>query len=279
MASLTPKLTATPGTPPTYNVGMAETFSWIPVEGAERPLYARATYLANPEDIKVSLSAGDLNIGIDTTDLENLIARSNTLLNTLTSDTHSIEGLTDSIEAFVDAIDLSVVNTNLRMDVLTAVDFATVGKQNAIITLLNALTANTDLIKFNTDSVETLVSATNTLLGSLTALQNDKQSQIITLLHAITGTAIEVDLAADQITLNVDQVETLLNNLTATNVQVPGFAIPPYDEIDLSYYGSTNNLSNVSYLKNSTAVMSLSFVYATNPPTTNDELIVNVKKV
>lgn len=44
MASLSPLLTATPATLPTYNTGLAETFSWIPVEGAGRPLYARAVY-------------------------------------------------------------------------------------------------------------------------------------------------------------------------------------------------------------------------------------------
>jgi len=41
---MTPVLTATPGQPPTYNPGMAETFSWIPVDDADRPLFARATY-------------------------------------------------------------------------------------------------------------------------------------------------------------------------------------------------------------------------------------------
>lgn len=67
----TPLLTATPGAPPTYNPSMAETFSWIPVEGAGRPLFAQATYLANPEDIKVSLSAESLNVNLG--DVENLV--------------------------------------------------------------------------------------------------------------------------------------------------------------------------------------------------------------
>lgn len=40
----TPLLTATPGNPVTYSVGQAETFSWVPVDGAGRPLYARAVY-------------------------------------------------------------------------------------------------------------------------------------------------------------------------------------------------------------------------------------------
>ena len=67
----TPLLTATPGTPPTYNPSMADTFSWVPVEGAGRPLYARATYLANASDISVSLSAGEMNVNLE--DVENLL--------------------------------------------------------------------------------------------------------------------------------------------------------------------------------------------------------------
>lgn len=62
MATLTSKLTATPGRPPTYNVGMAETFSWIPIEGAGRPLFARANYITNFEDFTISLSAAELNV-------------------------------------------------------------------------------------------------------------------------------------------------------------------------------------------------------------------------
>ena len=62
MPTLTTRLTSTPGAPPTYNVGMAETFSWIPIEGAGRPLFARAGYITNFEDFTISLSAAELNI-------------------------------------------------------------------------------------------------------------------------------------------------------------------------------------------------------------------------
>lgn len=70
-------LTATPTAPPTYNPSMADTFSWVPVSGAGRPLYARATYLANASDISVSLSAGDLNIYLDEveTKLDSIISQ------------------------------------------------------------------------------------------------------------------------------------------------------------------------------------------------------------
>lgn len=48
MATLTPILTGTPGNPPTYSVGMAETFSWVPVQtNVGRPLFAQATYTVN----------------------------------------------------------------------------------------------------------------------------------------------------------------------------------------------------------------------------------------
>jgi hypothetical protein len=42
--TLTPVLTSTPNSPTTYNTGIAETFSWVPVEGAGRPLYAKVVY-------------------------------------------------------------------------------------------------------------------------------------------------------------------------------------------------------------------------------------------
>lgn len=45
----TPILTATPANPPTYNPSMADTFSWIPVEGAGRTLFAQAVYLVGSD--------------------------------------------------------------------------------------------------------------------------------------------------------------------------------------------------------------------------------------
>lgn len=61
-------LSATPSTPPTYNPSMADTFSWVPVEGAGRPLYARASYLVGAD---LNLTMGDLNINM--ADVESLL--------------------------------------------------------------------------------------------------------------------------------------------------------------------------------------------------------------
>lgn len=145
MPTLTPKLTATPGTPVTYNPSMADTFSWVPVEGAERPLFARASFLTNASDI--SITTGDVNV------------------------------------------DLTTVESGI-------------------------------------------------------ALNN-----------------------------------SLLTSLTASSAKVPGFSIPEHDEISLSYYGSTNNLQQVDYKKSSTTVLSLSFAYNPQPPTSNSALLATVKKL
>lgn len=48
--ALTPKIVSTPSNPVTYNTNMADMFSWIPIEGAGRPLYARATYSVNNQN-------------------------------------------------------------------------------------------------------------------------------------------------------------------------------------------------------------------------------------
>lgn len=64
----TAQLSATPSVPPTYNPSMADTFSWVPVEGAGRPLYARASYLVGAD---LNLTMGDLNVNM--ADTENLL--------------------------------------------------------------------------------------------------------------------------------------------------------------------------------------------------------------
>jgi hypothetical protein len=62
---LTPILSATAGTSRAYNPGIAETYSWVPVDGEAlgRPLYARANYITNFSDLQVTLSASEVNIG------------------------------------------------------------------------------------------------------------------------------------------------------------------------------------------------------------------------
>ena len=65
-------------------------------------------------------------------------------------------------------------------------------------------------------------------------------------------------------------------NLYESLKQIAGFEIPAYDQIDISYYGATNNIATVQYLNSGNVVATLTLVYAVQPPTTNDANLVNI---
>jgi len=67
----------------------------------------------------------------------------------------------------------------------------------------------------------------------------------------------------------VNSVETSLAGLQ-------GFQIPEYDELALTYYGTTNNIATVVYKNNSVVVATLTLTYSVQPPTVNDANLVNV---
>lgn len=58
--------------------------------------------------------------------------------------------------------------------------------------------------------------------------------------------------------------------------QLAGFDIPAYDQIDITYYVSTNNIATVQYSNDGSVVATLTLVYATQPPTVNDTILVNI---
>jgi hypothetical protein len=237
------------------------------------------------------LTANTDSLEVNTDDVELLLSGTNVLLNALTAVDYATATKQDSIITLLDSLTAKQTTVNLDVSAINLNTDEIEGLIKTSNTLLDALTAKqtlTDVTGLETrldvlTAVDYATSAkqdeSNSLLSGLTAIQVDKQDQIITLLHAITGTAIEVELTTDQIDLHVDDVETLLHDLTASNIKVPGFSIPPYDEISLDYYGSTNNLSNVIYKNNTTSVLSLSFLYNPTPPTTNDALLASVKKI
>jgi hypothetical protein len=129
-----------------------------------------------------------------------------------------------------------------------------------------------------------------TLSGGNVSIDN---TAVVTLLNAVTGqlqtiqtytddlerNTFDTASACDDIFRQATRTNSLLNTVTASNVQVPGFSIPPYTEVNMTYIGSTNNFSTVVYKNNTTTVMSLSFTYQPDPPTSNDALLVNVKKI
>lgn len=67
----------------------------------------------------------------------------------------------------------------------------------------------------------------------------------------------------------VTSIETSIANLQ-------GFQIPEYDELALTYYGSTNNIATIAYKKASDVVATLTLTYSVQPPTSNDENLTTV---
>jgi hypothetical protein len=65
-------------------------------------------------------------------------------------------------------------------------------------------------------------------------------------------------------------------NIYSAIANLQGFQIPEYDEIDISYYGSTNNISSVVYSKLGSPVATLTLTYQIQPPLVDDENLVNI---
>jgi len=55
-----------------------------------------------------------------------------------------------------------------------------------------------------------------------------------------------------------------------------GFQIPEYDELSLTYYGTTNNIATVVYEKDGSPVATLTLEYSVQPPVANDANLVKV---
>lgn len=92
------------------------------------PKYAVLTHIVNPEDISISLSAG--NISIDLGTLEDLTEIQNTLIEGISSEIVDIKEYIDELElntyntalATDDTVE-QLINVNTRLDILTGKDF------------------------------------------------------------------------------------------------------------------------------------------------------------
>jgi hypothetical protein len=65
-------------------------------------------------------------------------------------------------------------------------------------------------------------------------------------------------------------------NIYESLKEIAGFEIPAYDQISITYYGSTNNIATVQYLKDATPVATLTLTYAIQPPVANDANLTTV---
>ena len=66
------------------------------------------------------------------------------------------------------------------------------------------------------------------------------------------------------------------NSIETSLAGLQGFQIPEYDELGLTYYGTTNNIATVIYKKSSSVVATLTLTYFVQPPTVNDANLVKV---
>jgi hypothetical protein len=214
---LRPILTATPSDPPSHNFGLCETFSYIPVAGAGRPLYARASYITNFSDMAINLSAGELSIGSVTikdngsgltcdvvTDPDNNLNALRVITQDLDSDYDDIT-IGDKNGIHFATIDGSLSSLNVKVTNLSSVE----SRLERQIAILNSLTA-LNLKEFN---------ETQTLLNSLTSLQNNKQNNIITLLNTLTSNTDSLEINTNQVETLILNSNTLLNTLTTLNLK------------------------------------------------------------
>ena len=67
-----------------------------------------------------------------------------------------------------------------------------------------------------------------------------------------------------------------VNTISTEIGNLQGFQIPEYDELSVTYYGATNNISTVVYKKASAVVATLTLTYSVQPPVSNDANLVNV---
>lgn len=73
-----------------------------------------------------------------------------------------------------------------------------------------------------------------------------------------------------------DGQNNLLRKITENTYQgsfsVQGFQVPPFDEIELTYYGSTNNIAQVNYKKDGNSVKVLTLTYVGGGVADNDRI-------
>jgi hypothetical protein len=93
------------------------------------PKTALITYLANPEDIKVSLSAENINVNV--ADIETLLIRSNTLVDTISAEVRTMDARVFNINSHVSTIDT-------RTSAITALLTST----NTLVNSVSALLGN-----------------------------------------------------------------------------------------------------------------------------------------
>jgi hypothetical protein len=231
------------------NVGYVN--SWLSVmNNAQREFCAQAAYITNFEDLMITLSAGNVNIGAVEIKDWNSNLRADVISD---GGYNALRVLSQDLESSVDDITIgdrdgnfATINTShsaLNVYFTNISALATNQRQDITNSLLNSLTSLNQR-EFN---------ETQTLLIGLTSLQNVKQNEIITLVNKLTA--------------NTDAVESLLDSLTSVNSQV----LQKSENI-LTYF---ENLSTFNY--DVTVTNPVTSVSITNPVILDPNYDVSIK--
>ena len=266
---LRPILTATPGSPPDYNFGMAETFSYIPVAGAGRPLYAKASYVTNFSDMSISLSAGELNIGSVTIKDQNsgiscdVVTDPDNNLNALRVITQDLESTYDDVTIGDKAGNFVSVDKSLsalrvlEVSPLTSINISNTVNVSGSVTITNPTTS----IRIS-NTVD--VSGSVTLLNPVTSLSITNQLTGITVLNPVTSVNVLNNLSA-----------TILNPITAVTITNPVTQLSA--TILNPSFTVLNPISSVSLTNPTTAVYIINTVEVSGSITvTNPTTAVNI---
>ena len=228
MVTLTPVISTTPGNPLTYNPGVAETFSWIPIDNnANRPLYARAGYITNLSDITVSLSAGSLSIGA--VEIKDGNSNRTADVEAIGNGFNALRVLTQALNSTADSVTIGDTDGNLAgvdgvLSALRIIDVAPV----------------TAVSISNTVGISGSVTVTN----PTTAVSVVNQISAFTVLNPISSFSIVNQLTSVNVlnTVEISGSVTLANPVTAVNI-LNSVALRDLNNNNVSVTSATSSLN------------------------------------
>ena len=176
-----------------------EDHSWL-TEELSGNFFAQASYIVNPDDISISLSAANINVDLDQT---------NASIQTVNANLSGVGEALIGIDIDLNT-NLSIVNSNL-----STVNTNLSGVGEALIGIDIDLNTNLSIVNSNLSTVNTNLSGVG---------------------EALIGIDIDLNTNLSIVNSNLSSVNTNLGNLLNYN----SFVIPPFDNIAITNDGDGN---------------------------------------
>jgi uncharacterized protein YoxC len=167
------------------------------------PKYAIITYLANPEDIKVSLSAENLNVNL--ADVESI-------LNVISPNVADIKTQTDAVESTLTTISNNIGTTNTNVADIETLLIRT----NALVNSVSANVADVGTINTNVADIETLLIRSNSLVNSVSADVRTMDTRVFN----INSHVSTIDTRTSAMTALLTTSNALVNSVSANVADV-----------------------------------------------------------